>query len=106
MPDSTKQQPRKPRKRLYRPKPLELVLVIWKDSQHDTVYDGPPAGYEPRLALLTNVGFFVKATPEILTLASCCEESTKTTRWYDDIPKAAIRDIVPLARPAIRAEVL
>ena len=77
---------------LYRPRLLERVEVVWKDAQHDSQFDGDPAHYKPALALLTNIGYFVRLTRDTVTLASCRDEAG-TSRWYDDIPRVLVREI-------------
>lgn len=85
------------RTKLYRPTLLERVEVVWRDAQHDSQFDGDPAHYKPALAVLTNIGYFVRLTRETVTLASCRDEAG-TSRWYDDIPRVLVREIRSLER--------
>ena len=78
---------------LYRPRKYELVAVHWLDAQHDSSYDGTAEGYEPALASLEDVGFFVKRKGGILTLASCIERKTGTVRFLVDIPLKLVSSI-------------
>jgi hypothetical protein len=78
---------------LYRPRKHELVAVYWVDAQHDSSYDGTAEAYEPSLASLEDVGFFVKRTKESITLASCIERKTSTVRFMVDIPTKLVSRI-------------
>lgn len=80
------------RSKLYRPRLLERVEVVWRDAQHDSQFDGPPEAYKPALAVLTNIGYFVAMKRDTVTLASCRDEAG-TSRWYDDIPRVLVREI-------------
>ena len=77
---------------LYRPRLLERVEVVWRDAQHDSQFDGPADHYKPALAVLTNIGYFVRLTREAVTLASCRDEAG-TARWFDDIPRVLVKEI-------------
>ena len=83
--------------KLYRPRKLERVEVLWKDAQADSVYDGTVEGYaDTALPLLEDVGYFVKWTKEVLVLASCRELDSGTVRFMLKIPRKLVLEIRPL----------
>lgn len=82
--------------RLYRPKKLERVEVVWVDAQADSEYDGDPDAYAPALPVLEDVGYFVKIGREMVTLAACREPKSGTVRFMLNIPRKLVREIRPL----------
>lgn len=86
--------------KLYRPQSMEAVEVVWDDAQYDGEYDGQPGSYDPRLARLTNLGYFVKMTRDSVVLCSCVQVSNGTTRWFVTIPRKLVVEIRPFGGAA------
>ena len=85
-------------KKLYRPKPLELIEVEWSDALYDGDYDGKPEAFDGSLAKLCDCGYFVKRTKDAIVVASCHQPSNGTARWFVTIPLVNVTAIHPCGR--------
>ena len=87
--------------KLYRPRPMEAVEVVWDDAQYEGDFDGKPEGFDASLARLTNIGYFAKMTRDSIVLVSCVQPSNGTTRWFVTIPRKLVVEVRPfLGRPS------
>lgn len=88
------------RAKLYRPKALESVEVVWDDAHYDGDFDGKPETFDSRLARLHNIGYFAKLTRDSVVLVSCLQPSNGTTRWFVTIPRKLVIEIRPVGGAA------
>ena len=90
-----------PRKeRLYVPKNLELVEVVWDDATMDFDYDGPADSTPSGLARLRSVGYFVSRDTATYVIASTRELDEPNIRMVLSIPRKLILSVTSLEKEA------
>ena len=93
-----------PRPKLYAPKSMELVEVVWDDATMDFDYDGPASGWEGGIVRLRSVGYFVSSDRQAYILASTREKDETNIRMVLSIPRKLILSVVSLEKE-IAAEI-
>lgn len=82
--------------KLYEPRRMELVEVVWDDDTMDFDYDGPAADDVGGLARLRSVGYFVSRDAATYILASTRELDEENIRMVLSIPRKLILSVTSL----------
>lgn len=73
--------------------------MVWEDALQNSEFDGAPEE-APGTVTLNAIGFLVRKTPKMVTLAMDMDPETREVRFTFSIPRKMVREIKELSCPS------